>query len=318
MAAEGVSQHPIEEEKKEEEKDEKDEKEEKDEQESAVRNEDGEPLSKRPKVTSTSLQKVDVFNGATACVFDPVPFASGHFRYVHVGKYTAGPRANQNCVVKIFKKGSVYEESFFQNDIKVVDEASCLITCFNDSQGKAVGKKIYLNRPEVWDQSSEGAGKGQKLLVEPMIEGQYYTFNSNTGYVAEGYEIMQALSHFSYHLSDGEMLLCDLQGGMEQNAFILTDPVILSRKAIFGPTDLGSKGIRNFMARHVCTRFCRPFWKKPVNAKACFPASRGTTFGTKTVGTKTAAVTTKGAITAARTTRGADPVTQVRTQARTD
>eukprot|EP00971_Amphidinium_carterae_P106640 2112523-Amphidinium_carterae.1 len=21
------------------------------------------------------------------------------------------------------------------------------------------------------------------------------------------------------------------------------------------------------MARHVCTRFCRPFWKKPVNAK---------------------------------------------------
>mmetsp|Transcript_51675 Transcript_51675/g.123018 ORF Transcript_51675/g.123018 Transcript_51675/m.123018 type:complete len:313 (+) Transcript_51675:65-1003(+) len=281
------------------------------------RDEDGQSLSKRPKLEVPA--QVNVFNGATACVFDPVPFASGHFRYVHVGKYTSGPRTGENCVVKIFKKGSVYEESFFLNDIKVVDEASCLITCFNDSQSKAVGKKIYLNRPEIWDQSSEGAGKGQKLLVEPMIEGQYYTFNSNTGYVAEGYEIMQALSHFSYHLSDGEMLLCDLQGGMEQNSYILTDPVILSRKAAFGPTDLGSKGIRNFMARHVCTRFCRPFWKKPVNAKAYFPASRGTTFGTKTVGTvgtKTAAVTTKGAMTAARTTRGADATTQVRTQVR--
>eukprot|EP00971_Amphidinium_carterae_P052989 1043669-Amphidinium_carterae.1 len=61
-----------------------------------ARDEEGQPLSKRQKVAA--VMKVDVFNGATACVFDPVPFASGHFRYVHVGKYTAGPRTNENCV----------------------------------------------------------------------------------------------------------------------------------------------------------------------------------------------------------------------------
>lgn len=45
---------------------------------------------------------------------------------------------------------------------------------------------------------------------------------------------MQALSHFSYHFSDGNLLLCDLQGGIAQDHIILTDPVILSKERKFG------------------------------------------------------------------------------------
>lgn len=32
----------------------------------------------------------------------------------------------------------------------------------------------------------------------------------------------------------------------------------------FGGTDLGSKGIENFMAYHRCGRFCNPNWKMPI------------------------------------------------------
>ena len=37
---------------------------------------------------------------------------------------------------------------------------------------------------------------------------------------------MQALSHYSYHFSDGQRLVCDLQGGHYGDYYILTDPVI--------------------------------------------------------------------------------------------
>ena len=36
---------------------------------------------------------------------------------------------------------------------------------------------------------------------------------------------MQALSHYSYHFSDGERLVCDLQGGYYGDNYILTDPI---------------------------------------------------------------------------------------------
>ena len=36
---------------------------------------------------------------------------------------------------------------------------------------------------------------------------------------------MQALSHYSYHFSDGERLVCDLQGGYYDDYYILTDPI---------------------------------------------------------------------------------------------
>ena len=68
-------------------------------------------------------------------------------------------------------------------------------------------RRVYLNKPELW------SADGRPVLVEPLIEGTYAKFNSNSGWVNEGYNMMQALSHFSYHVTEGRYLLCDLQGG---------------------------------------------------------------------------------------------------------
>jgi len=213
-------------------------------------------------------------------IWETTKFAEGEFRYVYRGKYDKGERVGEECVRKEFKSGCVYESSFFKNDIKAVQKAAEIVKKFNSLH--ILSKPIYLVEPEVWVGDPGCSLAGQKMLVEPMIKGEYFTFNSNTGYAATDCEAMQALSHFSFHQSGGEFLLCDLQGGRYSNCYILTDPVILSKGKQFGPTDLGEKGINNFMAHHKCTRFCNPKWSlpaKPEDMVPCYKAVSGTTFG---------------------------------------
>lgn len=226
-------------------------------------------------------RKIDEFNHATEATFEKEAFAAGAFRLVHRGKYTKGMRAGEACVVKSFKTGSVFENSFFAADVQIVDKAAEIIDLFNKKMHGKTGYRIFLNRPEVWSQlTGEQQKIGQKMLVEPMIDGTFFSFNSNSGYVSEGVgsKVMQALSHFSYEVSNAEVILCDLQGGMSGNEFVLTDPVVLSQKKQYGPTDLGADGISNFMAHHTCTCLCEASWAKPVAAKKCLPVVKGTTF----------------------------------------
>jgi hypothetical protein len=161
---------------------------------------------------------------------------------------------------------SVYEESFFNDDIRAVSKAADFIQDFNRCQLGAVGSKpILLNKPQIWiNFYPDSTGRHKKKLVEPMLEGEFLKFNSNSGY-ANGADFMQALSHFSYHHSNGQFLLCDLQGGHYEGTYFLTDPVIMSSgdTKTFGSTDLGKEGFSNFFAHHKCNRFCKSHWSKP-------------------------------------------------------
>jgi len=180
--------------------------------------------------------------------------------------------------MKEFKSGCVFEDTFFKEDIEAVKKAGELIQKFNEAA--VVSKGVFLSEPEVWG-GEQGRIAGHKMLVEPMIQGEYLKFNSNTGHAEPDSATMQALSHFSYHASNGRYLLCDLQGGRYNGYYILTDPVIHSKSKEFGGTDLGAEGIENFMAHHVCGRFCSPNWKMPPAQKLIphFQAVCGTTFG---------------------------------------
>jgi hypothetical protein len=65
---------------------------------------------------------------------------------------------------------------------------------------------------------------------------------------------------FSYHITGGNHVLCDLQGGIYQYMIVLSDPVILSRTRQYGVTDLGPAGISSFFSQHSCNKYCRPHW----------------------------------------------------------
>jgi hypothetical protein len=217
-------------------------------------------------------------SGPPQASFNSERFAEGNFRNVFKGSYTGGARTGEACVMKEFKSGCVYEKAFFENDIKAVKKAGEIIEAFNELG--LVSKKIYLNEPEVWT-GLRGRITSQMILVESFIRGEFIKFNSNSGYVKDDSDTMQALSHFSFHHTQGQFLLCDLQGGRSAGYYVLTDPVILSKSRMFGVTDLGQKGIDNFMAYHQCGRFCNPNWRmpKPDSLVPLFKAVSGTTFG---------------------------------------
>jgi hypothetical protein len=142
---------------------------------------------------------------------------------------------------------------------------------------------VRLNRPEVWGlaadkRSASAAGSGAQALVEPFIEG-FRKFNSNSGWAGSGTYagISAALSHYTNHAPSGQLLLCDLQGGVTADGAELTDPVVMSSTERFGPMDYGMKGIRNFFAHHVCNEWCgKKGWTLPKNCERLFAPREGT------------------------------------------
>ena len=194
-------------------------------------------------------------------------YATGGFKDVYKGKYTVGERTGQECVSKRFKSGSVFEHSFFAAELKVVEKALQLINKFNNDH--IINKPIWLNEPEIWHLIKTK----ELFLTEPMIEN-FEKFNSNTGWTPDQtspwIDVMQALSHYSYHTSQRSVLFCDLQGGSYKDGFIITDPVIMSATKEYGPTDLGSEGISTFFARHKCNKYCNAQWIAPADKKVYF------------------------------------------------
>jgi Alpha-kinase family len=204
------------------------------------------------------------------------PFAEGSFRFAAKGKYTVGERSGEPCVCKWFKTGIVFEETFYEVDINAVSKAHDMIREWNTRE--YISKPIWINIPQVWT-CEPGCHEmsGSKALIEPFIHN-YTKYNSNSGWADDATpwpRVMQALSHFSYHVSGGQFVLCDLQGGEYSNAVVLTDPVILSRNRSFGVTDLSSKGISSFFSNHKCNEFCKSEWKRPRDQTRYFVPRRG-------------------------------------------
>lgn len=219
-------------------------------------------------------------NSNKASIYTEKLYASGAFKNVFRGRYTHGTRAGQECVCKIFKTGSVFEESYFQVDLAVAKKALEIVNSFNDAKIVSSQTRIWLNKPEVWMFESRNSRNGEKNIIEPMIRN-FEKFNSNTGWTpnekSSWIDVMQALSHYSYHSSNGSLLICDLQGGIYRDGFILTDPVIMSATREYGPTDLGLEGFSTFFALHKCNKFCQPNWRVPQEKKMFYKIEKGTT-----------------------------------------
>jgi hypothetical protein len=106
-------------------------------------------------------------NASRASIDETIIFAEGAFKNVYKGTYTEGERKGEECVCKEFKTGSVFEESYFNNELKVVAKALAIINQFN--KDGVITKGIWLNQPAVWTDCSESKKKGTKCLIEPMI-----------------------------------------------------------------------------------------------------------------------------------------------------
>ncbi|KAL7544133.1 hypothetical protein ACHAWF_007520 [Thalassiosira exigua] len=204
---------------------------------------------------------------------------AGVGRYKHVFKATYD---NGNpAVAKFLKSGATFSDECFLVDIKSAEEALPIIAQFQRYIDDALGAgrvSLKINIPQVWRQTSGLTSSiGQRMLVEPFI-ANFRKFNSNTGAKDAQAAIAQTFSHFSYHATDGQWLLCDLQGGMVgNNKYTLTDIVINSRDKRFGVTDLGVAGIETFLSQHQCNQFCCREWRGWQGAQVRIPVRMGST-----------------------------------------
>ncbi|KAI0423549.1 kinase-like domain-containing protein [Xylaria sp. FL1042] len=186
-------------------------------------------------------------------------YAAGTFKAVYKGEYLTGENKGKLCVAKVFKNRKLYEDWQFDLELKIVNQTQSILDSWRDAN--IVRSRIRLNKPEIWRNES-----GSKAMVEPWLNA-FTKWNSNSGWYDKSgsntSDIMQALSHFSYHNSERKLLLCDLQGDVAGSGYILTDPAIISEKGAYGPADLGHKGIKDFFKQHKCTRYCDKKWRKP-------------------------------------------------------
>ncbi|TGO49324.1 hypothetical protein BCON_0213g00010 [Botryotinia convoluta] len=201
---------------------------------------------------------------------------SGNFKNAFDGFYTNGERSGQRCVLKQFKTGSVYQDDPYKQQLEIDKKAQSIIDAFNAANTPSEWHSDEVNARNtipiypvrlipstLWTNNETGAVS----VIEPYIEG-YRKFNSPTGWVAVDDQFggpIQALSHFSYHISDGKMLLCDLQGGADANGYTLADPAIASDdpQRLYGASDMGPQCINDFFKLHVCEFYCNPQWLKP-------------------------------------------------------
>lgn len=210
------------------------------------------------------------------------PFAKGTSRLVGEGIYTSGRRKDQACVIKWMRNGHVRDPRAFAGDLDAVHRAHEIIASFNAA--RVIHQTVRINIPLLWVLGPTARPHaGARVLIEPFID-RFQKLNSNSGWAAaqgpdgEGWgAAMQALSHYSYYISGGQEVLCDLQGGFYRDFAVLTDPVICSRSGEYGPNDLGKKGIYNFFAHHECSEFCREEWGRPSRAAPAFYPVKSTT-----------------------------------------
>ncbi|KAK7943545.1 kinase-like domain-containing protein [Apiospora aurea] len=221
------------------------------------------PQKAMPRLQRLSVRKPGSSQPSQEVIIDTEVYAEGTYKTACKGRFTAGPRNGQACVAKTFLKpkyGSFAEQ--WAGELRAVRTAQRIVEAWNDAG--IIKEQLYVLVPEVM--SSNDGGAREQRMVEPLIR-DYEKNNNNAGWVNASpdpwNEVMQALSHFSYHATGGRRLLCDIQGGPVRGVYALTDPAVHSTTGDqFGPTDHGWEGFLKFFDTHCCNRFCRPSWLK--------------------------------------------------------
>ncbi|ELP92474.1 elongation factor 2 kinase, putative [Entamoeba invadens IP1] len=99
------------------------------------------------------------------------------------------------------------------------------------------------------------------FFVEPLLSGEFLKFNSNNGdvWIDTFHASLHAFSHWTWVVSNHQLLVADLQGVFQDKWFYLTDPAVLSStddEFKYSPTNLGEEGIQRFFKTHRCNQVC--------------------------------------------------------------
>jgi len=170
------------------------------------------------------------------------------------------------CIVKRFKAGYRHLE-ISHTDVNMQQYARELAMQFTEEcspRKKGSACPILIRDADLAYVQQFGCN----ALLEREIKGSFQKFNSNSGWTLGQDPILDAFSHWMWHVTREEILVCDLQGhrgspgsenlsGQRQFYYFLTDPAINSRSKSYGINDMGQNGIVAFFNNHVCNQICK-------------------------------------------------------------
>lgn len=213
---------------------------------------------------------------------DSDPFSEGATRWafrarVTKGTYEGYPLGTE-LVLKVIKN-DCYERGIrlTEDDIKAQNLTRAYCELFNEKNYvnkkvySRVGKLIKATENYYSARGKRNIVKGESMLLEQYIHGEYEKFNSNSGWSRHDISLPNFFSHWSWFESGGAHLVCDLQGhrgrpggapyGDNFDYYLFTDPVVLTNgpPLKFGCSDLGKKGILRWFELHKCNKLCTTF-----------------------------------------------------------
>ena len=196
-------------------------------------------------------------DGTYELIVESEPFSEGGCRVAYRARMIS-PR-ECDVVIKIPKhKGKpkpAMQKTDWDMDIKASEKAEEMAKAFNEESGTS--RPLHFRKPILMKVITGQFKSSSYVLVEAYLEGDYTKWNSNYRYVnEEDRTSLQAFSHFTYMETNGELLICDLQGVKDENQYSLTDPSVHSVTQEYGNTDCGREGMDNFFRQHKCDSYC--------------------------------------------------------------
>ncbi len=91
-----------------------------------------------------------------------------------------------------------------------------------------------------------------------MLPYEFKKYNNNGVFQDPDHPDTHALSHFSFQLFEGRLMMVDIQGCRNGDTYTLTDPGFHSESGKgLGDTNLGVKGFQQFFEKHSCGNLCK-------------------------------------------------------------
>lgn len=184
----------------------------------------------------------------------------GGVRYVYTA--TDVTDSNTNYLFKVHQSfNSTFEDEYkVRIDLQIQQIARFLAQQFskNSKCSKAVR---YIESFGV--QYKDHNGNIRFASIESKLHGTYIKWSNNNDYLMnmtnnEWSATMETFTHWTYHITDGYIMITDIQGIYQSGEFILTDPAIhCLSKARFGNTNLSEKGMNLFFEKHKCNQICK-------------------------------------------------------------
>jgi hypothetical protein len=197
------------------------------------------------------------------------------------GMYTYGHRKYRPCVAKWYASGHTDDKTAFDHHFKRINKVWQIMAFWNQQRLLTDRLRLKFLYPDIFRFITKGMPWENRVVWVERYLPYYEKYNSNTGYVGNINDpwprVMQALSHFTYHATDGKLMLCDLAGSWDLKTACIADPVILSHDGAWGEKDLGPEGMENFFHHHRCNEFCRPdMWMQPEKPRGFFVPQKET------------------------------------------